>query len=387
MKKVTLLILLMLTVLSWAGPMPGSADEIEFQTGLHFDWWKNSFGDSGDQILIPVTVGARYKDFALRIIGGQAWTWFDPAQGKETSLAHILDTKLGLSYEIVDKLPVDVMLGLDFNLPTGKTNIRRNDQNIMMDPDLVTVIRFGEGFNVNPTLTLTKQWGEKWVTGIGFGYAFRGEYDFTLDKKNFQPGDIFSIVPEVRYFFSDGWCARLFGNYSHFGEDKVTNGLFTFLNSDRFFRQGDFYLGGIGVDYKQPRWRAGFTFTGIYRDKNEFENFSGALTTQGSQAQGEEYIADLSFQYLLTDRLTFKSLLHMIWIIEQTRRFQERPFLIGDREIYSLQVGLSAKLTPHIEGEFNIRGFGIPATKSSLHPIQDASFTGLATEVKLTGTF
>ena len=98
--------------------------------------------------------------------------------GSSDSLSCIIDTKANFSYEIVDKFFADLIFGLDFNLPTGKTKLNLEQQGLVLDPDLVAISRFGEGFNVNPTITMAKVWNN-FAAGIGVGYLWRGEYDYS----------------------------------------------------------------------------------------------------------------------------------------------------------------------------------------------------------------
>ena len=70
------------------------------------------------------------------------------------------------------------------------------------------------------------------MTGVGFGYNFRGEYDYSNKVQKYSPGDIFSIVPEVRYYFSDQWVSRLFANFSTYSQATSNSQPFS---TGRFF--------------------------------------------------------------------------------------------------------------------------------------------------------
>ena len=111
----------------------------------------------------------RYNDFGFKIVAGGAYTLFSPGDSASSSLGAMLDTKMNLSYEFSKKWPVDILFALDMNLPTGTTNLSRKEERLIMDPDLISVTTFGEGFNVNPSVIFSRQWGDQWVTGVGFG--------------------------------------------------------------------------------------------------------------------------------------------------------------------------------------------------------------------------
>ena len=140
------------------------------QTLSNYDWWKDNSGSRGMQVHVPLRIEARHQDFSISALTGYAYTQINPHLGETRSLSHLLDTKVNLSYEMVDKLPLDLLIGLDFNLPTGKTDFKERDLSLIMDPDLISINRLGEGFNFGPTLSLAKQLGN-WDGGIGAGYV------------------------------------------------------------------------------------------------------------------------------------------------------------------------------------------------------------------------
>jgi len=170
-------ILFLFTLVFYSGICAAADVDIKTQMGFNYDWWDDSKDNKARQFFIPMSLEARYRDLSFRVLTAEAYTHIDPVGSPSRSLTHLLDTKVNLSYEILGKLPVDILIGLDFNLPAGKSNLKERDQVLLMDPDLVTITNFGEGFNVNPTVSIAKEWGN-WVVGVGFGYVWRGEYDF-----------------------------------------------------------------------------------------------------------------------------------------------------------------------------------------------------------------
>lgn len=392
MRKFVRLISLVALAFISLSPIRGAAQEVELQTGFHIDWWTNSDDLSGKQVYAPVMLGVRYDDFAFRVLTGEAYTSATRTDVFNESLSHWLDTKVNFSYEIAGKLPVDILIGLDFNLPTGKTDLTTGQNALVLDPDLVSITRFGEGFNVNPTIIFSKQWGEKLVTGIGFGYNFRGEYDFNTLAQDYDPGDVFSVVPEIRYNFAPEWIARLFLNYTTFDRAEWRNPQ---LTENDLYQQGDFYMLGLGLNYQQARWAAGATFkamalrddeTSIWRkDHMDFSD-------NGLSPEGQDYVLELALKYLLTDKVTIKSVLHFEYIDEwpldcNRYIYADRFFFIGDREVYSLELGLGLKITDRVEAELGVKGFAIVGAKSSISPFDKSDFTGIATDFRIVGLF
>ena len=387
MRKLILIVLLAMTV--GLIPTPSRAENVEVQTGFHYDWWRDTVDNTGRQFYIPVTVLGRHQDFLVRMIGGFMYTAFNPGEpnifnpeASDRSLSQALDTKLNLSYQIVEKLPVDVLLGLDFNLPTGKTDLSTRDLNLIMDPDLISITQLGQGFNVNPTLTFAKEFMKNWVAGVGLGYLWQGEYDYSTDIQDYNPGNIFSVTPEIRYFLSDNWNFRLFGNYSNYAKDEV--------EGEDFAQEGDFWLIGLAAHYLQTRWDASANLRTILRAKTRFRQPEDdfALVTERDNNHGDEWLADLMFRYFLNDKTTIKSVLHLERI-DANDYPSSSPFHIGRRDLAALQVGLARVLQPNLEGELFVRGLTMHEGVDLLyyHPDSERSYTGASAEFKITGRF
>jgi hypothetical protein len=374
-------ILFLFTLVFYSGICAAADVDIKTQMGFNYDWWDDSKDNKARQFFIPMSLEARYRDLSFRVLTAEANTHIDPVGSPSRSLTHLLDTKVNLSYEILGKLPVDILIGLDFNLPTGKSNLKERDQVLLMDPDLVTITNFGEGFNVNPTVSIAKEWGN-WVVGVGFGYVWRGEYDFrnkvfewthdmgpiagsqSFYTKDYNPGDILNANAEVRYYFSPNWNARFFGLYTWYTKDKV--------DSLKFYQEGDFLLLGLGLYYNQKKWDAGFTLRSIFRDKSKFKEEVPAayaspselyarwrslpLSTEDQNSHGDEWVADLSLRYFLNDKTTIKSFLQGL-LITKNDYPSNSPRFIGQREKISLGLGLQRKLFSYFEGEFYAKGF------------------------------
>ncbi len=329
------------------GASSSSAADIEVQTGFEFDWWRDDSKNVGYQGYVPLKISTQISDFSLSLLGGYAYTNYDPHVGAGRSLSYTLDTKINLSYEILDRLPFDILLGLGFNLPTGKTPLRQEDLVLIMDPDLVSITKFGEGFNINPTLTIAKEWGD-WTAGVGIGYVWRGEYDFTTELRNYDPGSIYTATAEVRYDFSLAWRARLFGQYAWYDKDQVQN--------HDYYREGDFFLVGGGLGYSQKSWNAAFTLRYIFRGKSEFQDVSGTLVTPGNTNYGDEWIADALVRFLVSDQTTLWTRIQGLYI--QENGFPSTSaFHVGRREKGSLELGGKRAFGQHVDAGLAVRGF------------------------------
>ncbi|RPJ00786.1 MAG: hypothetical protein EHM36_14200 [Deltaproteobacteria bacterium] len=354
------------------------------RTILNYDWWNDSPGNRGMQGYLPFKIEARHQDFSASVLTGYAFTRFDPHGAEVRSLSHLLDTKINLSYEIADKLPVDLLIGLDFNLPTGKTHFKQRDLSLIMDPDLVSINNFGEGFNFNPTLSLAKQFGN-WVGGLGVGYVRRGNYDFSTNFKDYHPGDIFNLTAEIRYFFSSRWNGRLFGKFAWYNEGdwKVLSP----VTSRNSWKEGDFFNTGLAINYDEKKWNAGLLVQGIFREKGRFRLETIGLFTEADIKRGNEWLGDLYFRYMLDDKTALKSSFEYLYKDENSGS-PTLPRFVGRREKYSFGLGATRTLSRYLEGEAYVKGFYMHDGEATFpEPRNGRSSRGFSTGLHLTSRF
>jgi len=361
MKKI-IQALIIITVAFSAGWSP--AAYIDVQTGLNVDYWEDNQDSDAAQTHIPVEITYSRKNYSLGLLTGYANTHTGLVHKGKHSMAHMLDTKVNFSYDLSKGLPFGLIFGMDFNLPTGKTGLTQKELLFIMDPDLVPITSFGEGYNINPTLTAAKEWGDL-VAGLGIGYLWRGEYDFSESVKDYNPGDILNTSAEARYFFSPVWNGRVFGNYVWYGKDKV--------RSEDFYREGDYYQLGMGVNYSRTKWLAGLTVRSIFRDKSRTQDAGGGLSTENSKSRGNEWAGDLSINYQLDDETTLTSFIQALHVNKNGYSADEARF-VGRREKYTAGIGASSEITKQLEGGVTLKGFtmrdaeaNFPEVKSGRH--------------------
>lgn len=344
MKKAILCILLLLVTSGVC-----AAADIEVYSGFNFNWWNDNRSNDGRQLYIPLRIDGRYKDFSATVLTAFADTHISTPEGS-AALSDFVDTKLNTSYALIGRLPVDILLGLDFNLPSGKTDLDARQLPVIMDPDLVAITNFGEGVDVNPTVTFAKEW-KRWVAGVSLGYLWRGSYDFSSDigADDYQPGDIYSMNMQVRYYFTPTAYAKVFGKHAWYGTDTI--------RGEDFYHQGDFSLFGFGVDYlKKKSWEAGATFTGILRDKSRLEDASGILPNETVDIWGDEYVLDLVGRWFYDDRTVFRGLLQGRYFTENGYPEDSQLFM-GARQKLLFGVGMTRNLSPHVDIGVDAKGF------------------------------
>ncbi len=352
------------------------AADYQIQTGFNYEWWESNNNDKGSQIYLPVRVGVEYQKFSFLVLTAFTSTESDPSGARNHSLSGVIDTKLNLSYLITDKLPVDIILGMDFNLPTGKDDLKERKLSVMMDPDLISIVNFGEGFNVNPTFSLAKEW-ENWAAGIGIGYLWRGEYDYSTTIQDYDPGNILSITGEAIYDLLPNWRAKLFCEYADYGTDEVDN--------THYYQEGDFLLIGMGLDHYRTDWDASLNLKSIFRNKSKFQEGAQGLKTEDKNSYGDEWIADFSCRYYLSEETTLNTLIQFLWIDENDFS-SGSPLFIGNREKISCRLGITRLLAPNLTGVFNINGFYMDDERNWYHD-EDLTYKGFSAQIKLIGRF
>lgn len=359
--------------------------DFKVNSGINFDWWEDTKGNKARQSYLPLSLEAQYKDFSLGLLTGYAYTHKDPYIGSDRSLGHVLDSKVNLDYEIIGKLPIDLLIGLDLNLPTGKTNLKAKDQILIMDPYLISINTFGEGFNINPTLSLAKEW-RRGVLGLGAGYLWRGKFDFgylteeyysTIQIKDYSPGDIFSLTAEIHYDIFPHWRSRIFGNYAYYKESKWKESNRDIWGTNELYRhtlkEGELWLIGLGLNYNRKKWDFDLSLKGIFREKNKYdyrEDWSyypgygwyvelynlPILITERKNSHGDEWVGEFALKYLFDEKTTIKSIFQTLFITSNDYP-SFSPNHQGRRERYSLGFGATRKILPSLNGEIYFKGF------------------------------
>jgi hypothetical protein len=272
--------------------------EIYVHTGFQMDWWESDAGDKGTQSHIPLEVGCNIDQFAFRLLTAQVYNRIEPDDGETRSIDGLVDTRVNMSYTIVDRLPVDLLVALDLNLPTGKTRLNALDAIAISNSDLVTITRMGEGLNINPSISVAKQWN-RLLAAVGVGYIWRGEYDPTDDLRNYDPGNALNLNADVVYTFDTHWAGRLFGGYTDFEADQ--------WQDHEYYEPGAAWFTGVSLNYTRARWQVGATVTSIRRAKEARLDYSGELETEASNSYGDEMRFEIGGGLQLTDRTDFNT--------------------------------------------------------------------------------
>lgn len=254
-------------------------------------WESDSDGASGWQIFAPLTATTSQKldehiilDASIR--GAYIVSDHESPTGSGR-VSTFADTTLGATVTYTAEKGIEPFITIDLNLPTGLATLHGAEKNAIMDPDLVEQIRFGEGFNINPSIGAAFELSSAWVLSAAVGYNTRGSY-----------------VPDGDSFFVSG---NPFGRLSYDPGDQLTGYLrLQYLDqtsllsaSVKYFDEEMSTLGGL--DYFNPGNRVDVTVEattlldeslllaayGLFSTsgRNQYLNFFD-LTIQDDEANG-----------------------------------------------------------------------------------------------------
>ncbi len=372
MKKIALA--LVLVVVNLSGGVFAWTNKVN--TKLNFDWWEDSNDDKGYQFYIPIKFTLMENNFTFDILSGYCYTVYNPADDPTESMGDVLDTKINLGYELIDRWPVDVLFGLDFNLPTGRTKLSLKELSLIMDPDLVSIISFGEGFNINPTINIAKDLGNLTV-GVGFGYLMRGEYDYASTIKDYDPGDIYNLTGEIQYQFSPSLSWYLFGQYTYYEMDKVQD--------ESYYQEGKLFLAGTGLSLLEQTWEFYANLQAVFRGKSRYNFGPLGIKKEDHSGYGNEWVGTLGAKYYLPSNRYIGSTLEILYI-DKNDYPKNSPFYLGAREKVALTL-TAGQRWKNLVGELSIRGILMHDDENWFSPENGISYRGFSIALKLISYF
>jgi hypothetical protein len=339
---------ILLSVLPLLWSIGAHAAGLSVESGVQQEYWEDTRDSSGSQTLVPLRFEWSRGDATIGLLTGAVRATVDTPGTADRSLTHTLDTKLNLSYVVVGKFPVDLLLGLDVNLPTGKTDLSAADLALIRDPEIVSITTFGEGVNVNPTISLAKEWGP-WSAGLGIGYNVRRTYDVSTEAglTDYDPGDILSLNALLQRECSRGYVGRLFGKFSRFGKDR--------LRGADLFREGDYRMIGVGVSRAGSAWEADVNLRGTFRGKAEALS-GGSPAAEPERSRGDEWSAEASVRHALRKDVTLSGSVRGLIVAENgypagaTRHN-------GSKEKIALSIGCDRRFASGMAAGIGLKGF------------------------------
>jgi hypothetical protein len=236
----------------------------------------NTASGSGSQIYVPVAMqiaGKPSSDYKVQFLVRGGWVHsHQSTAGLTGTVDTITDTVMSGSFTYLGINGIQPFVAVSLNAPTGKSALFGAAANARMDPDLVEVSSFGEGWNVGPSAGVNIPITANMMLTSSVGYTWRSAYDRERSTAELNPtiqtatrinpGDV--TTGTVALGYQEGsWAWNVTGTVS--SETATTE------NGASLYRPGLRYLGTGSVSYSWPEQYGQTTLTGSYAhsDRND----------------------------------------------------------------------------------------------------------------------
>lgn len=180
-----------------------------FSTETRYFSWRNSLV-LPDEATGPGRGSEIYTPFAVQVLGTPVDVldielvarggWVKAAQstpGRSGEVQTLTDTVVAATATYFGWPGVQPFVSLSANLPTGKSALFGTAGNARMDPDLVDISTFGEGYNLGPTLGFNFPVSRSLLFTTSVGYTWRGAFKRESAFPVFPPGTDPDLVNEL----------------------------------------------------------------------------------------------------------------------------------------------------------------------------------------------
>ena len=364
------------TSLGWAEDAPNYwtatfASEVRFfswrsDRGYPTSVSASNFRGHGSQLYIPFAaqlVGRPSEDLKIEIFGRGGWVWARQSTSAQTGeVATMTDTVASTTVSYLGLNGIQPFFSLGLNIPTGRSALFGAAPNARMDPDLVDIANFGEGFNVGPTIGASLPISSTLVVTVSAGYTRRGEFvreksiipiDPTVQASTkIKPGDVitgtvslahqmgqFSSTitgsisedtatavdgmeiyrPGRRYLISGAWSYTWpeFGvtswsaSWAHANRNDVLFAGATALALEPFNTNSNLYRVGAQHLFPMGQWWLGPIGSFLLRDRNGYDS-----TTLQFVPAKRRWSAGGIVQVVANEKLTFNARAEHVWTFE-----------------------------------------------------------------------
>jgi hypothetical protein len=264
------------------------------------------------------------------------------------------------------------------DLPTGVSRLKTRDLPAIQDEDLVALQRFGEGFDVNPTIIVYHSFGD-WGLGGGIGYLWTGEYDPTEDipSDDFDPGDELTASVLGDVFLGDVW--RLVGRatYTHFTTDE-RGGIET-------FREGDEIDVGVSLEWRPEPWWAVVSLRDIYHFKSDRIDGADQVGEEFRNSLGNEIRGGVTVGYIIDDAWTVRGMVDVRYVAANDYP-SSNALYDGGRVKIAVGPGVTWTLSRTFALDASLRWFYLDAERSPIFPT-GATINGVHADMRVTYRF
>lgn len=338
------------TPANFANGQPGKGSQFYMPFGLELA------GQPHSDVKVELLLRSGYVQASQRSAGGLSG-----------SVSTYLDTTLGGTVTYLGFAGIQPYVSMNISLPTGRSVLWGNSAFARMDPDLVDVPTYGEGFNFGPTAGVNIPLADNLLIGLGVGYTNRGAYErdsvlagngvsnLTLPLSRFNPGDSVSYNASVAYApgpwtlnaaltyvtttrttLDGGFAGRprptisLSGGAAYQWDERNRSSLtaswsFTGRNdildpalqivAEPFNSNSNIYRLAFDQTYKlNEDWTIGLTGSWLYRDANAYLPISASFVPAKTR-----WSAGAVAQYAVNKAIGLNARVERIWIRERDK--------------------------------------------------------------------
>ncbi|MBX9840667.1 MAG: hypothetical protein K2Z80_02535 [Xanthobacteraceae bacterium] len=317
---------------AWAADMPTKAppaapaevvreaSNVQFASEARYYSWKGDRGSPPNFNGAPGSGSQWYVPFALQVTGKPVDVvkaqflvrsgWVRSSQttpGQSGTVETITDTVLSGSWTYLGIGGVQPFVALSVNAPTGKSALFGTQANARMDPDLVELSTFGEGWNIGPTAGVNIAITGSLMFTASVGYTWRGPFDRERSSAevnpavqtatSLDPGDVLTGTLSLGYQDPE-WSWNATGTVSE--ETKTTE------NGVDLYKAGRRYVASATVARNWPGQWGQTTVNASYAHSNRNEVlFLGApaLIQETVNTNSDLYRVGVQHLFLVDDTL------------------------------------------------------------------------------------
>jgi opacity protein-like surface antigen len=221
---------------------------------------------SGSELYIPYAtqLTGQNNDWKIELLGRGGWVEArQTTTGLNGYVQTATDTVASATFTYLGMQGLQPFAAVEMNLPTGLASLPANAVAAQMDPDLVEVSTFGEGFNIGPTLGVNLPITNSLLLTLSAGYTHRGTFVRqstitpptppapTAVPAKIDPGDALTGTVSVGYQVGQ-LTTKLTGTISQ--QTSTTD-----VNDIPFLRAGRTYLAAGTWTYAWPGENIGVT--------------------------------------------------------------------------------------------------------------------------------
>ncbi|MGE0525224.1 MAG: hypothetical protein AB7O60_19610 [Variibacter sp.] len=235
-----------------------------FATETHFYSWQSTRGyptsgsterGSGAEIYTPFAFqvsGHPNENFKVEFLirGGWVDAW-QSTPGLSGQVSTVTDTVTSGTVTYLGLNGLQPFVSLNTNIPTGQSALYGAAAHARMDPDLVGLATFGEGFNVGPTIGVNIPFTSNFMATLGVGYTWHGQFvqESTQSLEPPMAQAPTTVKPGSDLTFT-GALAYASGNVSTNLTGSISTSTTTDINGLAYFRAGTRYLLSGSVSYR-----------------------------------------------------------------------------------------------------------------------------------------